>query len=263
MSLTERAYAKLNLALHVRGRRTDGYHDIETVFAFCEDGDELSVTPSGELSLEVTGPFGADVPQGADNLVLKAAKALQDGPAAELHLVKKLPAASGIGGGSADAAAAMRLLTRFWDLDPQDTARVAPTLGADVPACLLSRSCRGTGTGDRLEPIELGLAGNPALLVNPLVPLSTRTVFDAWDGVDRGPLEDWRDSRNDLESAAISLVPEIADLLGWLRGQPGAGFVRMSGSGATCFALFDSQVERDQAAAAVPAQWWHLATALR
>lgn len=263
MSLTETAYAKLNLALHVRARRADGYHDIETVFAFCADGDLLSGESAAELSLEVTGPFAGEVPAGAENLVMKAARALRQGAGARLQLVKYLPAASGIGGGSADAAAALRLLTRLWGLDPALAAKVAPALGADVPACLLSRSCRGEDMGNRLELIDLGLTGTPVLLVNPRIPLSTGTVFKRWDGVDRGALENWREGRNDLEPAAISLAPGIADVLEWLRGQPGADFARMSGSGATCFAQFADEAARDEAAAAVPGQWWHLATTLR
>jgi 4-diphosphocytidyl-2-C-methyl-D-erythritol kinase len=263
LSLTETAYAKLNMALHVRARRADGYHDIETVFAFCADGDLLSGEGADELLLEVTGPFAGDVPAGSENLVLKAARAVPQGTGARLLLVKNLPAASGIGGGSADAAAALRLLTKLWNLDPAFAARAARALGADVPACLLSRSSRGAGTGDRLEPVDLGLAGTPVLLVNPNVALPTGAVFEAWDGVDRGPLEDWRDGRNDLEPAAIARVPEIAEVLAWLGQQPGADFVRMSGSGATCFALFAGQAARDEAAAAVPGQWWHLATTLR
>ena len=263
MSLTETAYAKLNLALHVRGRRADGYHDIETLFAFCADGDLLSGESADELSLDVTGQFAGEVPADADNLVLKAARALPQGAGARLHLVKSLPAASGIGGGSADAAAALRLLTRLWGLDSEMAAGVAPALGADVPACLLSRSCRGIGTGDRLEPIDLGLTGTPVLLVNPNIALPTGAVFEAWDGVDRGPLKDWRDGRNDLEPVAIALVPEIAAVLEWLRAQRGADFVRMSGSGATGFALFADEIARNKAAAAVPGQWWRLATRLR
>jgi 4-diphosphocytidyl-2-C-methyl-D-erythritol kinase len=263
LSLTETAYAKLNLALHVRGRRADGYHDNETVFAFCEDGDALSAENADELSLEVSGPFATDVPAGSDNLVLKAARALSQAAGAKLRLVKNLPAASGIGGGSADAAAALRLLIRPWGLDPALAAKVAPALGADVPACLLSQSCRGAGTGGHLEPLDLGLTGAPVLLVNPNVPLSTGAVFEAWNGVDRGPLADWRDGRNDLEAAAISLVPEIAEVLEWLGKQPGAVIARMSGSGATCFALFADEPARDRALAAVPGQWWRLATTLR
>jgi 4-diphosphocytidyl-2-C-methyl-D-erythritol kinase len=155
------------------------------------------------------------------------------------------------------------LLTKLWKIAPSDAEDRAPLLGADVPACLLSQSRRGDGAGDRLEPIELDLTGRPVLLVNPRLPLSTGAVFAQWDGIDRGPLGDWHEGRNDLEAPAIRLVPEIADVLEWLRGHPGATFVRMSGSGATCFALFDSVDARDVAASACPAHWWRLATRLR
>ncbi len=259
----ETAYAKLNLALHVRGRRDDGYHDIETIFAFCEDGDALSGESADKLSLEITGRSAGDIPPGDENLVIEAAELLGRGKGAKLHLVKNLPVASGIGGGSADAAAALRLLTGLWLIDPSQAQRIAPSLGADVPACLGSQSCRGEGVGDRLQPLDLGLTGTPALLVHPGEPVPTSAVFARWDGIDRGPLDDWRKGRNDLEPAAISLAPEIADVLAWLRVQPGADFVRMSGSGATCFALFAGEAARDMAAAAVPGRWWHLATRLR
>lgn len=266
-SLTERAYAKLNLALHVRGKRPDGYHEIETIFAFCEDGDELSGEIADDLSLEVSGPFAADIPDNDANLVIEAARvvrlATEVSSGAKLRLVKNLPVASGIGGGSADAAAVLRLLTNLWQIQASQAAEVAPLLGADVPACLLSRTCRGGGAGDRIESISLSLAGTPVLLLNPSIPLATGAVFERWDGVDRGSLGDWREGRNDLEVAAIALVPEIADVLAWLRKQPGADFVRMSGSGATCFALFGDEAARDEAARGVPQRWWHLATRLR
>ena len=261
--LSETAYAKLNLALHVRGKRADGYHAIETIFAFCEDGDELSGAAADDLSLDVSGPFAGDVPSGDDNLVLRAARALRHDAAVGLRLVKNLPVACGIGGGSADAAAALRLLSNYWALPASQAAEVASSLGADVPACLLSRSCRGEGAGDRVEPIELGLSGTPVLLVNPGIPLPTGAVFARWDGVDRGPLGDWREGRNDLEAGAAALVAEIADVLAWLANQPGANFARMSGSGATCFALFADQSARDAAARQVSNRWWHLATRLR
>jgi len=265
--LTERAYAKLNLALHVRGKLPDGRHRIETIFAFCEDGDELTAEPADDLSLSITGPFADALQANDDNLVLQAARTLRDAAyvtaGAALVLDKRLPVASGIGGGSADAGAALRLLTRMWATDPNVAENVAPALGADVRACLRSQSCRGEGAGDQLEPIDLGLAGIPVLLTNPRIPLSTGAVFAGWDGVDGGPLGNWREGRNDLETPAIGLVPEIADVLGWLRGQPDATFVRMSGSGATCFAMFDDIAARDAAAGACPADWWHLATRLR
>lgn len=268
--MRETAYAKINLALHVRERMADGYHRIETVFAFAEDGDELSVAEGDGLALEATGPFAADLPAGGDNLVLRAARALaercgvRDGAA--LRLDKRLPVAAGIGGGSADAAAALRLLDRWWGLDLGEAAflELAGSLGADVPACLLSRPSRGEGRGDLLSPLpNEQLAGTPVLLVNPGVKLSTAAVFGAWDGADSGQLRSWRDGRNDLEAAAVRLVPEIARVLDLLAPAP---LARMSGSGATCFALYESEADRDRAAAAIAASqphWWTLSTRLR
>lgn len=264
----EIAPAKLNLALHIRGKLPDGRHSIETVFAFCTDGDRLSGEVSDELSLAVTGPFAGELAGEQDNLILKAARALADSAGvqrgAALVLDKRLPVASGIGGGSADAAAGLRLLTSLWSVDPKHAEAVAPTLGSDVPACLLSLPVRGEGAGDKLSPIQLQeLSGTPVLLVNPRAPLSTAAAYAGWDGVDRGPLGDWREGRNDLEAPAIAMVPQIQSVLAWLSAQPGASFVRMSGSGATCFAFFKSEQARDDAAIAVPREWWHLATFLR
>lgn len=265
--LTETAYAKLNLALHVRAKRDDGYHAIETIFAFCEDGDQLSGEAADDFSLEVGGPFAADIPDDDANLAIEAARVLrlasEVSRGARLQLVKNLPVASGIGGGSADAAAVLRLLTRLWDIPDRLAAEVAPLLGADVPACLPSQTSRGEGAGDRVEAIELGLSATPVLLINPGVPLTTQKVFERWHGADRGPLGDWREGRNDLEAAAISLVPQISEVLAWLSQQPGAELIRMSGSGATCFALFGDEAGRDRTAKLVPQPWWHLATRLR
>jgi 4-diphosphocytidyl-2-C-methyl-D-erythritol kinase len=263
----EIAPAKLNLALHVRGRRPDGRHDIETVFAFCTDGDRLSAIEAEEISLTIRGPFACKLHE-SDNLVLDAARSLAQASGwakgAAIHLDKRLPVASGIGGGSADAAAALRLLTSLWSVDPRFAAEVAPGLGSDVPACLLSLPVRGEGAGDVLTPIDLAdLSGTPVLLVNSGAPLSTAEVFGDWDGVDRGRLGDWREGRNDLEAPAIAQVPEIQDVLDWLRRCEGASFVRMSGSGATCFALFDDEAARDLAEESVPGNWWRLATFLR
>jgi 4-diphosphocytidyl-2-C-methyl-D-erythritol kinase len=265
---TEIAPAKLNLALHVRGRLPDGRHRIETIFAFCTDGDRLSAEASDELSLEVTGPFSSDLRPESDNLVLTAARALADaagvGTGAKLVLDKRLPVASGIGGGSADAAATLRLLTSLWGIDPQHAQDVAPKLGSDVPACLLSLPARGDGAGDELTLIALPeVSGMPVLLVNPRVQLSTAAVFGRWDGEDRGPLTEWRDGRNDLKGAAMALAPQIEAVLAWLGTRSGAKFCRMSGSGATCFGLFETEEARDAAALAVPRGWWHLATFLR
>ncbi len=269
-SPSETAFAKVNLALHVRGRRTDGYHRIETLFAFCDEGDRLSVADGDGLSLAITGPFAGSLGAGKDNLVLRAARALAEAAGiaggARLTLDKRLPVAAGLGGGSADAAAALRLLDRWWGTgaDEADLLAIAARLGADVPACLASRTARGEGRGDTLRPAaEEGLAGAPLLLVNPGVALATAAVFAGWDGVDRGPLGDWREGRNDLEPAAIRLAPVIADLLDVLQGAP---FARMSGSGASCFALFECDAERDRSAAALAAgrpEWWVMPTRLR
>ena len=267
MKLSEPAPAKLNLALHVRGKLPDGRHRLETIFAFCTDGDRLEAEAADDLSLEIVGPF-ADGLSKTDNLVLRAAESLKEAGAvaagARLTLHKNLPVASGIGGGSADAGAALRLLTRLWSIDPSLASEVAPGLGSDVPACLLSMTARGEGAGDALQLVDdPAIPGTPVLLANPGIELSTRQVFGAWDGVDRGPLEDWRPGRNDLEEPAKALVPAIGEVLDWLRGQDSANFVRMSGSGATCFALFDNEEARDAASAACPSNWWHLATFLR
>jgi 4-diphosphocytidyl-2-C-methyl-D-erythritol kinase len=152
----------------------------------------------------------------------------------------------------------------LWRIDPKHAQDVAPTLGSDVPACLLSLPARGEAAGDQLTPIDLSdISGTPVLLVNPRVPLSTAEVFAQWDGEDQGRLDDWREGRNDLEQAAISIVPQIGSVLGWFEAQQGATFVRMSGSGATCFALFESEEARDRAADGVPREWWRLATFLR
>lgn len=265
---SETAFAKLNLALHVREKLPDGYHRIETVFAFCEDGDELTAERADDLSLAVTGPFSAGLDAQA-NLVTRAADALQSangtGAGAAIRLRKLLPVGSGLGGGSSDAAATLRLLNRLWGLNRpvQRLESVARQLGADVPACVHSETMRGSGKGDVLKPVEAGLSGTPVLLVNPRVELPTAEVFERWDGIDRGPLTDWRHGRNDLQQAAESLAPQISAILAWLSTQEGAHCVRMSGSGATCFALFDTEAQRDHAAEGVPREWWRLASRLR
>lgn len=268
----EIAPAKINLALHVRGKLPDGRHKIETLFAFCTDGDRLEAESSqaedSSMSLQVRGEFAGDLPPERENLIELAWEKLARGSGVNGHtslrLEKRLPVASGLGGGSADAAAALRLLTSLWRIDPSHAVEIAPKLGSDVPACLLSLPMRGEYAGDRLTPVDLSnVSGTPVLLVNPRVQLSTAEVFAGWDGVDRGPLEDWRHGRNDLQAPAIKLVPQIETVLSWLSAQAGASFVRMSGSGATCFALFESEAARDAAAEAVPREWWRLATTLR
>ncbi|MEA3009807.1 MAG: 4-diphosphocytidyl-2-C-methyl-D-erythritol kinase [Sphingomonadales bacterium] len=269
--MLETAYAKLNLALHVRGREADGYHRIETAFAFAEDGDSLSVTEGEGITLRVIGPFADSLTEG-DNIVLAAAHALREHCAgtagAALTLDKRLPVASGIGGGSADAAAALRLLDRWWGLGlpGEALAAIAARLGSDVPACFYSRSARGEGRGDRLKIADHGVQGAPLLLVNPGTPLSTRSVFANWEGRDGGPLGDPFAGRNDLEAPARALAPRIGEVLDAL-GSPGtARMVRMSGSGATCFALFEQEAERDEAGRRIATghpHWWQLSSRLR
>jgi len=264
---SETAYAKINLALHVRSRRPDGYHELETLFAFVDAGDVLTAQPADEFALTVTGPFADDLAGETDNLVLRAAKALaRESNALAFTLDKRLPVASGIGGGSADAGAAIRLAQQLWGtaIDPTQIAH----LGADVPACVASRTCFGTGVGDQLANIDLpGLAGTPILLVNPRLPCPTGPVFRQWDGIDRGPLDpaSWRTARNDLEAPAIALVPEIGAVLDAL-SQTNASLTRMSGSGATCYALYDNIADRDRAAQKIADQHpdrWTLSGALR
>lgn len=265
--MRETAYAKINLALHVRARRSDNYHDLETVFAFVDAGDELAAAPSSRDELRVTGEFGGALNDPLGNIVAQALSRLPHWPGWSVMLEKNLPVAAGLGGGSADAGAIFRMVEREFGL-PADWHETAIRLGADVPACVASTACIGRGTGTDLEPVDNDLAGCPVLLVNPRIPLATGPVFKGWDGEDRGPLEGRTlremtlNGRNDLEAPALSLVPAIADVLAALR-QTDAWIARMSGSGATCFALFDTTAQRDAAQAAMPPQWWTLAGALR
>lgn len=279
--IVERAPAKINLALHIRHRRPDGYHELETLFAFAADGDTVTVVTATADSFAITGPFAAALTASAEraghaatpNLVERAAIAFRDTFGIEqahaITLDKHLPVASGIGGGSADAAATLRALARLHAIAPEDPRLfvIAEALGADVPACLLGRTTLGTGKGEALIPVH-GLAGTPLLLVNPGVAVSTGAVFARWDGHDRGGIATEGDllaraiaGRNDLQPAALELAPVIADVLSALAGSEGVLLSRMSGSGATCFALFENEPARDAAARTMP-QHWTLATTL-
>ncbi len=317
-AIAEPAPAKINLALHVRRRRPDGYHDLETLFAFATEGDLITVVPGQTNSFTITGPFaaallpvesitptpnttpnpnttpakaGAQLGANNDeaprlfsptpgaapwhgNLVTAAADAFTTAFAPEAHhaitLEKHLPIASGIGGGSADAAATLRALARLHDVTATDPRLhdIAAKLGADVPACLANRTTLGTGKGDTLTNLE-GLSGTPLLLVNPGVAVATAAVFKTWDGHDRGPIPEGNlldralEGRNDLEPPALALVPEIAEVRTLLDKAQGVLLSRMSGSGATCFALFETSEARDTAATAAQAKgWWTLATNL-
>lgn len=272
--LEETARAKVNLFLHVVGRRADGYHLLDSLAVFPGAADRLSAAPADALTLAVEGPGAAGLGAGPDNLVLRAARALASAAGVEagarLVLDKRLPVASGIGGGSADAAAALRLLARLWDarLPTERLRDIAHGLGADVPVCLASRPARMGGVGERLQPAPL-LPDCGMALLNPGVAVATPDVFRARGGAFSAmPVlpDAWPDAaamaadlaglRNDLEAPALPLCPVITDVLDWLRAQPGCLLARMSGSGATCFGLFADAGAAEAVAARAPAPWW-------
>lgn len=285
--LEEPAPAKVNLYLHVVGRRADGYHLLDSLIVFASVGDRLAAERADGLDLALEGPFaralGAAARAADDNLILKAARRLARlcgvSEGARLWLVKNLPVAAGIGGGSADAAAALRLLCRLWRLDPPKEAlhALALELGADVPVCLAGRPSYVGGIGEVLAPAP-ALPKAHLLLVNPLRPLATAAVFEARTGAFSKPArlaEAPRDARalaqalaarnNDLEAPARSLLPEVGAALAAIAGRPGALISRMSGSGATCFGLFADRASAEAAARAIAAAhpgWWTRAAAL-
>jgi 4-diphosphocytidyl-2-C-methyl-D-erythritol kinase len=268
--LTETAYAKINLALHVRRRREDGYHELETFFAFVDAGDELEAHAAPADTLALTGEFARLLAGEEGNLVLDALACLPRPSPWAITLSKRLPVAAGLGGGSADVGAVFRLVEAAYGL-PDDWRSRAARLGADVPACVESVSVLGRGTGTELELAPADLAGCPVLLVNPRVPLPTGPVFRGWDGVDRGPMpqgsarEVALHGRNDLEGPALALCPAVGEVLAALE-QTEAFVARMSGSGATCFALFDDAAALNAASARIAAThpgWWRLAGRLR
>jgi 4-diphosphocytidyl-2-C-methyl-D-erythritol kinase len=282
-SVRVRAPAKLNLFLHVGDKRPDGYHALQSLVAFADAGDELEVTPASELTLKLAGPFGAQIPRGPTNLVLKAAQALSDLHSdtplgASILLEKNLPVAAGIGGGSADAAATLRALNVVWGLNrfEDELVDLARSLGSDVPACVLSRPCWMEGRGERVSPVT-PLPPLHLVLVNPSVLLPTAGVFASlnartgtnamepprsietlWDLV--AYLED---SGNDLEAPATHFQPEIDHVLEALHHEPGCVFAQMSGSGATCFGLFNDREYAEGGAGRIAQdhpQWWVKAT---
>lgn len=273
---TAAAFAKVNLYLRITGRRADGYHTLDSLVVFAAASDRITVAPDSTLSLSLTGPFAAGLAGEADNLVLRAARALAAAhgiaPAANIALDKRLPLASGIGGGSADAAATLRSLGALWGVTVPP--RVALALGADVPVCLAGRACVMRGIGEELHPApDLPPCG--LLLVNPGVALETAAVFAARAGSfsPRAPLprgwgsvaamaRDLAHPGNDLEAPAIRLRPVIADVLAALRAT-GALLARMSGSGATCFGLYPDAASAAAAARVLPAGWWRHAGWLR
>jgi 4-diphosphocytidyl-2-C-methyl-D-erythritol kinase len=292
-ALTDEARAKVNLTLRVIGRRVDGYHDLESVVAFCDCADRLTLTTGPDLNLTTTGPRAGDCGEASDNLVLKAARLLgervSDLKAGEFMLDKVLPVAAGIGGGSADAAAALRLLARAnkLELDDPRLIEVARLTGADVPVCLSSQACVMTGVGETLLP--LSLPKMPCVLVNPCIPVTTKDVFAAL-GLRHGELlvgatdvilydpvwpeagasiDAWIKTlagiSNDLEQPATRIQPVIGEVLAALGAASGARLARMSGSGATCFAIFNDDADAQRATQAIRREhplWWVHAGAL-
>jgi 4-diphosphocytidyl-2-C-methyl-D-erythritol kinase len=286
-ALTEDARAKVNLTLRVNGRRGDGFHDLESVVAFADCADRLTLTPGPELSLTMTGPLASACGETSDNLVLKAAQLLGERVAGlkvgSFALEKILPVAAGIGGGSADAAAALRLLARLNDLrlDDERLREVALATGADVPVCLASRACDMTGVGETL--MWLSPPKMPCVLVNPCVPVATKDVFEAlglrhgellvgatdvvmqgssWPE-EGGSLEEWVEAlasgSNDLEAPATKIQPVIGVVISALNATNGAWLARMSGSGATCFALYENTADAKRAADKIlreHPEWW-------
>ena len=277
----ERAPAKINLALHVLGRRADGYHELDSIVAFADIGDELRFNPAEDFALIASGPFATALPPAASNIIARARDAAEriaaargrKLPGAAIHLVKNLPAASGIGGGSADAAAALRGFLRLVEITHYDDTVLAAALalGADVPVCLRGKAARMQGIGERITPLD-NLAPLHAVLVNPGVEVSTTEVFHKLGLQPRenfgAPIADPNDPagwRNDLTAPAIALAPAISEVLEVLRRQPGVVSVCMSGSGATCLAVF---AERHLALAAagklrqVRRDWWSSETTI-
>ncbi|MBO6949658.1 MAG: 4-(cytidine 5'-diphospho)-2-C-methyl-D-erythritol kinase [Rhodospirillales bacterium] len=275
--LREPAPAKLNFYLHVTGKRDDGYHLLDSLVVFAGIGDRIEAEAADEITLDYQGPFADLLPAPEQNLVMRAAKELAAifdiRTGAKLTLNKSLPVASGIGGGSADAAAALRLLIRLWRLPPDDPriSKLALSLGADVPVCLMSRPAVMRGVGEEITLLK-AFPELPIVLVNPGVEVSTPAVFKKRDG-DFSDAVDWpsemRESdaviehltktHNDLETPAGRIAPEIADVLKALDQADGARMARMSGSGATCFGVFE-RIEMAEAAAAQIADthhnWW-------
>ncbi len=268
-----RAPAKVNLWLNVVGRRTDGYHLLDSLVAFTELADEIEVTPSDRLSLAVDGPFAATLADETDNLALKAARLLADkagiAPRVALRLGKHIPVAAGLGGGSADAAAVLHALIELWRvaLPIDELFDLAARLGADVPMCLAGRAALVSGVGERLAPAP-PLPRCAILLVNSGMPLPTPEVFARRQGAfsPARPLRPWTDAAslaatlaergNDLTDAAVALQPTIAEVLAFLRTREGALHAAMSGSGATCFALFETLELARRAAGRAPPAWW-------
>jgi 4-diphosphocytidyl-2-C-methyl-D-erythritol kinase len=290
MVVHEFAPAKINLALHITGQRDNGYHELDMLIGFANHGDTIKITPYNEpalktISLKITGAYGANLSTDADNLIVKAVNAfiahyqnhIKPYAAYDIELHKMLPLASGIGGGSADAAATLRAMAKLHNIeDEAGLLLIAQDLGADCPMCLLGNACRASGIGEKLSPIEIPKM--PVVLINPNCPIATPLVFEALKTKQNPPLPPLpvhfdkssfiaylKKSRNDLTTPATKLLPEIKEILKTLDNMKNVQFSAMSGSGATCFALFNTMAEAETAQRILSQQhphWWVVITAL-
>ena len=252
MKINSFAAAKVNLALHVRGLKSNGYHELDSLVTFANIGDIIEVSPFDKLKLTIEGPFANNVPQGAQNIVIKAAKLLSPEGKAHINLIKNLPVEAGLGGGSADAAATLRSLSKLWDLPIPESSEI---LGTDLPICLLKETAIVQGIGEKITPVSIP-NNLHIILIKPRIGLSTKEVFnnlknknndkmDTFTGTDSIKVftNHIKKLRNDLLKTSIDLVPLLSDIINFLNTQNGNYYTQMSGSGTTCFGLFDSRVD--------------------
>ena len=252
MKIESLAAAKIDLALHVVGFNEEGYHEVDSLVTFANIGDIIQVRPYNSLKLSIDGPFASSVPQGAENIIIKAAKFLSSDGKADIRLTKKLPVQAGLGGGSADAAATLRSLSQLWNLPIPNSPEV---LGADIPICLLNETAVVQGIGEKIMPVSIP-EKLQIILIKPLTGLSTETVFKTLKEKNNKKMNPYlgTDSkyifkkhikalRNDLLKPSIKLAPIIKDVLSFLNTQNGIYFSQMSGSGTTCFGLFENKID--------------------
>jgi 4-diphosphocytidyl-2-C-methyl-D-erythritol kinase len=252
MKINSFAAAKINLALHVRGLKSNGYHELDSLVTFANIGDIIEVSPFDKLKLTIEGPFANKVPKGAQNIVIKAAKFLSPKGKAHINLIKNLPIEAGLGGGSADAAATLRSLSKLWDLPIPKSSEI---LGADLPICLLKETAIVQGIGEQITPVSIP-DNLHIILIKPRIGLSTKKVFDNLKNKNNKKMDTFTGTnsikvfsnhikklRNDLLKTSIYFVPLLSDIINFLNAQNGNYYTQMSGSGTTCFGLFDSRVD--------------------
>ncbi len=272
IKLMAMARAKINLCLHITGQRPDGYHNLDSIVVFPKIGDLLEITPARDLSLSIDGPFAAGVPV-EENSIIRAAQLMPNRQGARIKLTKNLPHAAGIGGGSSDAATAVKLFAKLWDIPLPNVASIL-SLGADVPVCMSDIAQHMQGVGEVLEPI-ISLPEFSIVLVNCGIAVPTSEIFNGLKSKDNPKIDPFSRfetpaeffdflgrQRNDMQHAAFELVPETASVINTLQKRTGCKLARMSGSGATCFGLFETQNQAGQAAQSIiedNPEWWVVA----